>query len=381
MAYTEETKATILHLLDNGTSVKELCMEYNISRSTLYRWLHDLEYSNVAVDIPSAKDYNALQQQVKKLENIISVLKSAKCTVHAPLKEKLLELELLYDQYDVRTLCEALEVSRGTFYNHILRNKRGNAWFEKRREEYRILIRDVFDEYRQVLGAEKIRTVLVQRGHQVSTEYVARLMKEMGLSSVRTTAKQNYLNLRESGKKRNVLRQQFNATRPNEVWVSDVTCFRLQDRNHYICVILDLFSRKVIAYKVSKKNSTQLVTSTFKSAWEESDPELELLFHSDRGAQYTSHRFQELLRRHSIVQSFSNSGKPHDNAVAESFFASLKKEELYRKDYASEPDFKRSISAYIEFYNMKRPHRTLKNRTPCQMEEDYQEVMSQSHGK
>lgn len=381
MAYTEETKATILHLLDNGTSVKELCMEYNISRSTLYRWLHDLEYSNVAVDIPSAKDYNALQQQVKKLENIISVLKSAKCTVHAPLKEKLLELELLYDQYDVRTLCEALEVSRGTFYNHILRNKRGNAWFEKRREEYRILIRDVFDEYRQVLGAEKIRTVLVQRGHQVSTEYVARLMKEMGLSSVRTTAKQNYLNLRESGKKRNVLRQQFNATRPNEVWVSDVTCFRLQDRNHYICVILDLFSRKVIAYKVSKKNSTQLVTSTFKSAWEERVPELELLFHSDRGAQYTSHRFQELLRRHSIVQSFSNSGKPHDNAVAESFFASLKKEELYRKNYASEPDFKRSISAYIEFYNMKRPHRTLKNRTPCQMEEDYQEVMSQSHGK
>ena len=381
MAYTEETKATILHLLDNGTSVKELCMEYNISRSTLYRWLHDLEYSNVAVDIPSAKDYNALQQQVKKLENIISVLKSAKCTVHAPLKEKLLELELLYDQYDVRTLCEALEVSRGTFYNHILRNKRGNAWFEKRREEYRILIRDVFDEYRQVLGAEKIRTVLVQRGHQVSTEYVARLMKEMGLSSVRTTAKQNYLNLRESGKKRNVLRQQFNATRPNEVWVSDVTCFRLQDRNHYICVILDLFSRKVIAYKVSKKNSTQLVTSTFKSAWEERIPELELLFHSDRGAQYTSHRFQELLRRHSIVQSFSNSGKPHDNAVAESFFASLKKEELYRKDYASEPDFKRSISAYIEFYNMKRPHRTLKNRTPCQMEENYQEVMGQSHGE
>ena len=131
----------------------------------------------------------------------------------------------------------------------------------------------------------------------------------------------------------------------------------------------------------SKKNSTQLVTSTFKSAWEERVPELELLFHSDRGAQYTSHRFQELLRRHSIVQSFSNSGKPHDNAVAESFFASLKKEELYRKDYASEPDFKRSISAYIEFYNMKRPHRTLKNRTPCQMEEDYQEVMSQSHGK
>ena len=381
MAHTAEAKATVLRQLANGTPVKELCRTYDIPRSTLYRWSRDLESSNMTSEVPSPKNYEALQQQVKKLENIISVLKSAKCTVHAPLKEKLLELELLYGQYDVRTLCEAMEVSRGTFYNHILRNKRGNAWFEKRREEYRILIRDVFDEYRQVLGAEKIRTVLVQRGHQVSTEYVARLMKEMGLSSVRTTAKQDYLNLRESGKKRNVLCQQFSATRPNEVWVSDVTCFRLQDRNHYICVILDLFSRKVIAHKVSKKNSTQLVTSTFKNAWEERAPELELLFHSDRGAQYTSHRFQELLRSHAVVQSFSNSGRPHDNAVAESFFASLKKEELYRKDYASEPDFRRSISAYMEFYNMKRPHRTLKNRTPCQMEEDYQGVMGQSHGK
>ena len=381
MAHTAEAKATVLRQLANGTPVKELCRTYDIPRSTLYRWSRDLESSNMTSEVPSPKNYEALQQQVKKLENIISVLKSAKCTVHAPLKEKLLELELLYGQYDVRTLCEAMEVSRGTFYNHILRNKRGNTWFEKRREEYRVLIRDVFDEYRQVLGAEKIRTVLVQRGHQVSTEYVARLMKEMGLSSVRTTAKQDYLNLRESGKKRNVLCQQFSATRPNEVWVSDVTCFRLQDRNHYICVILDLFSRKVIAHKVSKKNSTQLVTSTFTSAWEEGVRELELLFHSDRGAQYTSHRFQELLRSHAVVQSFSNSGRPHDNAVAESFFASLKKEELYRKDYASEPDFRRSISAYMEFYNMKRPHRTLKNRTPCQMEEDYQGVMGQSHGK
>lgn len=381
MAHTAEAKATVLRRLANGTPVKELCRTYSIPRSTLYRWSRDLESSNMTSEVPSPKNYEALQQQVKKLENIISVLKSAKCTVHAPLKEKLLELELLYGQYDVRTLCEALEVSRGTFYNHILRNKRGNAWFEKRREEYRVLIRDVFDEYRQILGAEKIRTVLIQRGHQVSTEYVARLMKEMGLSSVRTTAKQDYLNLRESEKKRNVLCRQFSATRPDEVWVSDVTCFRLQDRNHYICVILDLFSRKVIAHKVSKKNSTQLVTSTFKSAWEERAPELELLFHSDRGAQYTSHRFQKLLRSHAVVQSFSNSGRPHDNAVAESFFASLKKEELYRKDYASGPDFRKSISAYMEFYNMKRPHRTLKNRTPCQMEEDYQGVMGQSHEK
>lgn len=206
MAHTAEVKVEALRRLVKGTPVKELCRESNIPRSTLYRWSRDLENSNMTSEVPSPKNYEALQHQVKKLANIISVLKSAKCTVHAPLKEKLLELELLYDQYDVRTLCEALEVSRGTFYNHILRNKRGNAWFERRREEYRILIQEVFYEYHQVLGAEKIRTILVQRGHQVSTKFVTDLMREMGLTSVRTTAKQDYLKLREPEKK-NVLRQ------------------------------------------------------------------------------------------------------------------------------------------------------------------------------
>lgn len=307
--------------------------------------------------------------RVKKLEDIISILKTVNCTFRAPLKEKLAELELLYGQYDVHTLCEALDVSRGTFYNHIFRNKRGNAWFEKRRDEYRILIREVFEEYHQVLGAEKIRTILMQRGYQVSTKFVADLMREIGLISVRTTAKQDYLKLREPEKKKNVLRQQFHTGKPNQIWVSDVTCFKLRDRYLYTCVILDLFSRKVVAYKISKKNSTQLITSTFKMVWEQRSPKAGLIFHSDRGSQYTSHRFQQLLRECSVIQSFSSSGKPHDNAVAESFFATFKKEELYRKDYTSEADFKRGVDSYIKFYNCRRPHRTLRNQTPCQAEE------------
>ena len=221
------------------------------------------------------------------------------------------------------------------------------------------------------MGAEKIRTILVQHGHQVSAEYISRLMCEMGLSSIRTTAKQEYLKLREPERKKNILRQQFNAQQPNQRWVSDVTCFKLGDHYFYICVIIDLFSRKVIAHKVSKKNSTQLLTATFKMAHEERHPPSGLIFHSDRGAQYTSHRFQQLLHKYNTKQSFSQPGKPHDNAVAESFFASLKKEELYRKDHPSDRAFQASVASYIEFYNTKRPHRTLKNLTPYQMEENF----------
>lgn len=370
MTYTNQEKAVIVAQYQQGTSVQELSEKYGVCERTIYRWAK--KHNDIVSEEKrtlTAKEYDMLLHRVEKLENIVAILKAVNCTVHAPLKEKLHELELLYGQYDVHTLCESLDVSRGTFYNHILRNKRGNAWFEKRREEYCTLIREVFDEYRQVLGAEKIRTILVQRGHQVSTEYVARLMKEMGLSSVRSTAKQDYKKLHEPEKKRNILRQQFQADSPNQVWVSDVTCFRLGELYLYTCVILDLFSRKVVAYKVSRKNSTQLITSTFKTAWEQRDPGVGLIFHSDRGAQYTSHRFRQLLHERAVEQSFSNSGKPHDNAVAESFFATLKKEDLYRKDYTSEAAFKCGIASYIEFYNTQRPHRTLKNQTPCQIEE------------
>lgn len=368
MNYSDSEKSAIVAEYKQGIPVKGLSVKYEVSERTIYRWVK--QYPIVAKETtPTVKEYDQLLHRVKKLEDIISILKTVNCTFRAPLKEKLAELELLYGQYDVHTLCEALDVSRGTFYNHILRNKRGNAWFEKRRDEYRILIREVFEEYHQVLGAEKVRTILIQRGYQVSTKFVANLMREMGLISVRTTAKQDYLKLREPEKKKNVLRQQFHAGKPNQIWVSDVTCFKLEDHYLYTCVILDLFSRKVIAYKISKKNSTQLITSTFKMAWEQRSPEAGLIFHSDRGSQYTSHRFQQLLHERSVIQSFSNSGKPHDNAVAESFFASFKKEELYRKNYTSEADFKRGVDSYIEFYNCRRPHRTLRNQTPCQVEE------------
>lgn len=384
MVYPEELKTAIVAQHKKGVSVKQLSTEYGICARTIYRWAN-IYGGNQAVEMSndpqqySAKEYHTHVRRITKLENIISVLKTVNCTVRAPLKEKLHELEQLYGQYDVHTLCEALEVSRGTFYNHILRNKRSNAWFEKRREEYRVLVQEVFDEYRQVLGAEKIRAILVQRGHKVSTEYVASLLRDMGLASVRTSAKRDYRKIQELEKKKNILQQQFKADRPNQIWVSDVTCFKLKDRYFYICVILDLFSRKVIANKISKKNSAQLITATFKMAWNHRNPETDLIFHSDRGSQYTAYQFQQLLHERSVQQSFSNPGRPHDNAVAESFFATLKKEDFYRRDYKSEAEFKRGIASYIEFYNTQRPHRTLKNVTPCQMEEAF--MKKQSNGK
>lgn len=135
MTYTDQEKTAIIAQYQQGTSAQKLSAQYGVCERTIYRWAK--KYCDITLEEKRAfttKECDLLLRRVTKLENIVAILKMVNCTVHAPLKEKLHELELLYDQYDVHTLCEALDVSRGTFYNHILRNKRGNAWFEKRRE-------------------------------------------------------------------------------------------------------------------------------------------------------------------------------------------------------------------------------------------------------
>ena len=155
---------------------------------------------------------------------------------------------------------------------------------------------------------------------------------------------------------------------PNAIWVSDTTYFTLNGRTYHICAILDLFSRKAIAHRVSLKHSAQLISGTFKLAYADRKPGDGLIFHSDCGTQYTSHSFQALLKGCGTTQSFSPSGSPHHNAVMESFFSSVKREELYRTNYRSVQEFKERLSRYIEFYNTTCPHTTLNFKTPIAYE-------------
>ena len=129
--------------------------------------------------------------------------------------------------------------------------------------------------------------------------------------------------------------------------------------------------RKVVGYRVSRTASTSLVTATFRSAYEDRGDPKNLTFHSDRGGQYISAAFSKLLQQYGVKQSFSASGTPLDNAVAETFFATFKKEEAYRREYTSERHFRKSVDEYIRFYNEVRPHQTLKYKTPLAFETAY----------
>ena len=364
MRISIEEKQTLVARYRAGESVADICADTGVPRSTFYTWIKP--YTVTMTDsghVVSQQAFIKMKQKLQKLEQMIEILQKVNCTVSAPLQEKLQELAKLHGQYSVHALCEALCVSRGTFYNHIFRRKEVTA-YDKRRAEMKEHIQTAFDESQQRFGANKIAAVLADRGVRTSPKYVAELMREMGLQSVSIYSKRDYQKSERLVKKQNMLQRQFKVDEPNCVWVSDITCFKVNGKYLYICVILDLFSRKVVAHRVSPKNSTYLVTSTFRQAYRNRNEPQQLMFHSDQGPQYTSNTFRKLLRMNKVVQSFSKSGRPHDNAVAESFFASMKREEVYRTQYHSEHQFMGSVDTYIEFYNTKCPHSTLNYKTP-----------------
>jgi transposase InsO family protein len=367
-------KQNLIQRYHAGESATNICFQFGIPRSTFYTWIKPQKtiYTETTQQIIRPSEFNKLSRRVKRLEQLIEVLKKVKCTATSPLQEKLTALERIYGQYSVRVMCDALDVSRGTFYNHIFRNKRENNSYQFRRIQLSEQIKQVYDESNQIYGAKKIKAILSERGIVTSNRMVAELMGEMNIGSIRLDAKKNY-NRFNPKKKKDALSLNFTAKSPNAVWVSDTTYFKVNEKIYYICAIIDLYSRKVISHKISSRHSTQLITGTFKLAYVSRSPAADLIFHSDRGVQYTSHSFQKLLAGCNINQSFSPSGSPQHNAIMESFFSSMKREELYRKDYHSVQEFKESLSRYIDFYNIERPHTTLNYKSPNAHERLYYE--------
>lgn len=366
--YSDNQIHDILKRFDNGESVASIVASSGIPRSTVYAWIKSSKEKNSKQEV-SLRNYRTLEAKVKRLEGIIEILQKADCRISDPLKDRLNALEKLYGQYSVYMLCEALKVPRGTFYNHILRNKRDNTWYSKQREIHRVRIQEIYDEHNQIFGAAKIAAIMKSEGYRISADTVRELMRDMGLTSIRQDSKEIYD--KEKRRHKNYLNQQFTTTKPNEVWVSDVTCFRLNDKNYFICAILDLYARRVVGYRIGKNNSTQLVKSTFKMAYEKRKPTMPLMFHTDRGANYRAVTFCSYLKSLGVTQSFSRAHVPYDNSVMESFFSSLKREELYRTKYRSDGDFRAAVDRYMAFYNEVRPHVKNAYKTPLAKEQEY----------
>lgn len=377
--YPDSFKRNIIHRYEQGEAIQLLCTEYRIAPSTLYRWRK--EYRTISTDAKTytPAEFNAMSKHLKKLEREFQIIRQSGLIANIPLQNRLAFLEQFYREhsnFSVHELCEAMDVARGTFYNHIFR-RADHSKYETERAELMMKIQQVFDESGQRYGAQKIHVILAEHGTQVSVRRVFAFMRELGLESIRTNAKKQYQK-RQRFEKKNRLERKFTANYPNQVWVSDITSFKVKEIRLYLFVILDLYARKVIAHRVSRNSSTNLLTATFRTAYKDRGMPKDLTFHSDQGKQYTSSTFMKLLKKHGIKQSFSGRGQPGDNAVAETFFATFKKEEAYRREYASERHFRKSVDQYITFYNEVRPHGTLRYKTPQAYEEAYKAKQNES---
>jgi len=236
------------------------------------------------------------------------------------------------------------------------------------------MIKQLFDASRQEYGTRRIHRALEALCINVSLYRVRKLMHELGL---KPKARHKFkVTTRQSKRPHyvapNKLKRHFTTSKPNEAWVTDITYVPTQEGWLYVATVLDLFSRKVVGLAMSQRLKTDLVLRATLQAIKHRKPTPGLILHSDRGCQYTSKAYAKLAQAHGILLSMSGTGNCFDNAVAESFFHTLKIALVHNQTFYTRNQATRTIFEYIEcFYNRKRMHSSIGYKSPNQFEQEY----------
>lgn len=277
------------------------------------------------------------------------------------------KIHMCSSMFDVKKMCDVLGVKRENYYRWVSSQKRKEERQKEENESIR-LVEEAFEESGRVNGYRRIARDLNEAGHAISEYKVRRIMRENGFYPELAVKYKPQRNGKTDGRYcENIVRQQFDVKRKNQVWAGDITYIKTSIGWVYLAVVMDLFNREIIGYDIGKRIDTQLVKNALGNAIGKRGTNDGLIFHSDRGCQYASNGYQNMLKDKEITGSMSRPGCPYDNSCVESFFASLKKEKIYRRSYATMEEVKDDVFWYIEiFYNRKRRHSTLGYLTPIE---------------
>lgn len=274
-------------------------------------------------------------------------------------------------EFKIEKMAQVLGVSRCGYYEYLGRVP------SQRALENRMLIEGIkktHKDSRGTYGSPRIHAELKKQGNSCSRKRVAKLMRQ---EKIQAKMRKKWKVTTQPSKKAvtiapNHLEQNFTVEAPDKVWVSDITYVATQEGWLYVAVVMDLFSRRVIGLGMGDRLETNLIMKALKQALYSRNISQDLMHHSDRGCQYTSKEFKELTSRHGIKLSMSAKGRCYDNAVAESFFHTLKTEETHLCNYRIREEAKSSIFEYIEvFYNRRRLHSTLGYASPVDFEKTW----------
>jgi putative transposase len=269
--------------------------------------------------------------------------------------------------FSVRWMCLRLEVSPSGYYAW---RGRAPAARAKRDAHLAVRVAAIHAENRGVYGSPRVHKELTEAGEVVSRKRVARLMQEQGLSGklpkrfVRTTDSKHQLPVAE-----NVLDRKFGVEEPDKVWVGDITYIGTWEGWLYLAVLIDVCTRRVVGFAMSDNMRTELPLAAWRMAVGHRRPESELLHHSDRGSQYASGEYQQALNDEGATCSMSRKANCWDNAIAESFFSTLKSELIYRAAWPTKDKARGAITEFITcFYNSRRRHSALGYVSPMEYE-------------
>lgn len=270
-------------------------------------------------------------------------------------------------EHDLRQMAQALEVSRSGYYRRRVARKSARA------QEDEVLSRQIERIHcrsRGTYGSPRITRELAKEGRRLGKNRVARLMRQAGLvgvgrrrRKVRTTLSDARLPASEN------LIKDLRISGPNQVWVADITYVGTEEGWGYLAAVLDIWSRKIVGWSFKPHMESTLVCQALEKALFQRRPPSGLIHHSDRGSQYASRELRSLLSRHGIQSSMSAKGNCYDNATMESFFGTLKSEEIYRRHFETLAEAREAIFDYIEtFYNRQRQHSSLDGLSPEEFE-------------
>jgi transposase InsO family protein len=271
-------------------------------------------------------------------------------------------------RFPIALMCRLLAVSRAGFYAW---RQRPVATRTRQDQVLAVAVAAVYAEHHGRYGSPRVQIELRERGQRSGRKRIARLMRAQDL---RARPKRRYRTTTDSRHglpiSPNLLARRFSVTRPNTAWVTDMTYLWTPQGWLYLAVIIDLFSRRVVGWSMSERIDRKLALDALHMALAQRRPARGLIHHSDRGSQYASGDYQQLLAKHGLRGSMSRRGDCWDNAVAESFFASLKLELVYQVQWRSRTAARTAIFEYLElFYNRRRRHSSLGYLSPVEFEQ------------
>ncbi|WP_436859720.1 IS3 family transposase [Citrobacter tructae] len=365
--FTPEFKEeAVRQITERGYSVAEVSDRLGVSAHSLYKWLRAIKPDNSekhARDLLEAKsEILKLRAQLKRTEEERDILKKGRAVLCKGARLKYRFINEHRTVWGVMTMCRVLNVARAGFY----------AWLhnpvsarDKDNQRLLMLIRDSYSLSGGVYGYRRVHGDLNEIGETCGKNRVGRIMQLNRIKAVRGYKAPRRIAGRPSVVAPNRVQRQFTVVRANQVWVTDITYIRTWQGWLYLAVVIDLFARNVVGWSMKPTLSRELALDALMMAVWRRKPDGEVVVHSDQGSQYGSDDWQRFCRANNLAPSMSRRGNCWDNAVAESFFSSLKKERIRKRIYKTRDLARADIFDYIEvFYNRARRHSHLGGVSP-----------------